>query len=113
MAKSYVRNKLGDKRLSFYLPATASVARTFCDAVCDGETSIYSMGTSAGSDAVTTAEDVTVMIQNETTLVKGYLRFIIDSTKNESDVFTALIGKNINGIVVDKVVIISMRTVQY
>lgn len=113
MAKSYVKNTLGEKVVSFYLPADATASRAFCDAVCDGKTDVYSFSTSVGSDVVSTAEDVTVMIQNETTLVKGYMRFLLDSAKTEQDIFDALIGKNINGILIDKVVIISMRTVEF
>ncbi|NCS70410.1 MAG: hypothetical protein COT46_00195 [Sulfurimonas sp. CG08_land_8_20_14_0_20_36_33] len=113
MAKSMIRNKLGTKTLTMYVPANNVAAQAFADAVLDGETSVYEGLPAVGSDVVTTARDVNVMIQETATGAKAYLSFIIKATKHEGDVTTALLGKTFNGVIADKVVIIGMRTVTY
>lgn len=111
--KSMIINKLGSKNVTSYVPADATSAQAFADAVMDGETTIYEEVSSAGSDNVSEAEDVNVMIQNDTTNAKTYMSFLIKSTKHEGDVISALKGKTFNGVLADKVVVIGMRTVTY
>jgi len=106
-------NTLGEKKLTCYVPAGATEAAAFAAAVLDGEYAVYTAGATTGSDLVNEARDVTVMIQNEITGEKGYLRFLIDTTKHEGDVITALKDKTFNGVKAEKVVIIGMRTVQF
>lgn len=113
MAKSLIINKLGEKRLFSYVPAGHASALAFADAVLDGSYDIFEETSKIGSDAVSTARDVTVMLQNETTFAKTYLRFVIPSSKDEQDVITALLTKTFNGVKADKVVIISMRATSY
>jgi hypothetical protein len=113
MAKSMIVNTLGTKKITSYVPADATAAQAFADAVMDGETAVFEAVSTAGSDLVNEAEEVNVMIQNETSLAKSYLTFIVPTTKHEGDVISALQGKTINGVLADKVVVIGMRTVQY
>jgi len=113
MAKSMIRNQLGSKVLTSYVPADATNAQTFADAVLDGETRVYEEVSTVGSDAVDTARDVNVMVQDETTGAKSYLRFVIKSSKHEGDVISALVSKTFNGVKADKVVVVSMRSVTY
>ena len=66
-----------------------------------------------GTDTATQARYVNVMIQDNTSLAKRYMTFIIKLSKNEGDVISALAGKTFDGIKADKVVIVSMRTQQF
>ena len=113
MAQSMIRNLLGSKTLTSYVPAGATEAQAFADAVLDGETKVYEELSITGSDAVNTARDVNVMIQQTDTEAKTYLRFVIKSSKHEGDVISALATKTFNGVKADKVVVISMRSVTY
>ena len=110
MGKSMIKNTLGSRTLSLYLPCGNTEAQAFADAVLDGTTEVFEQTSVSGSDVVTQARDVNVMIQNETSGAKAYLSFLIKQTKHEGDVISALLGKTLNGIVADKIVVISMRT---
>ena len=113
MAQSLIRNKLGSKNVNIYVPAGDAEAATFAAAVLDGTYDVLELTTTAGSDVVTEAEDVTIFYEEEATRKRSYLRFLAKSTKSEMDIITALVGKTFNGIKADKVVITSMRTVQF
>ena len=113
MATSIIRNKVGTKKLTMYVPSGSTEAGAFASAVLDGTYDILQHDSTAGSDAVTEAEDVTVFFEDDTTKKRGYLNFIAKTTKSEEDIISALVGKTYNGIKADKVVIISMRTVAY
>lgn len=110
MAKSMIKNKVGSKILSVYVPCGSTEAQAFADAVLDGTTDVYQQESVSGSDVVDTARDVRVMIQSETSGAKAYLNFLIKSTKHEGDVITALLAKTFNGVKADKVVVISMTS---
>ena len=110
MAKSMIKNTVGSKKLSVYVPCGSTEAQAFADAVLDGTTDVYQQESVAGSDIVDTARDVRVMIQDETSGSKDYLNFLIKSTKHEGDVISALVGKTFNGVKADKVVVISMTS---
>ena len=111
--KSMIRNTLGGKILTSYVPADAVSAQSFADAVMDGETKVYQQLSVVGTDTATQARYVNAMIQNTASGAKRYLTFIIKLTKNEGDVIAALVGKTFDGIKADKVVIVSMRTQQF
>ena len=111
--KSMIRNTLGGKVLTSYVPADAVSAQAFADAVMDGETKVYQQLSVVGTDTATQARYVNVMIQDNTSLAKRYMTFIIKLSKNEGDVISALAGKTFDGIKADKVVIVSMRTQQF
>jgi len=113
MAKSFIRNTVGEKKLGFYVPANSTDADSFAQAVLEGTYSVLELASSAGSDQVTEAEDVTVFYEEDATKKRAYLRFIAKSAKSEEDIISALVGKTYNGIKADKVVIVSMRTVNY
>lgn len=113
MARSMIRNVLGTKTLTMYVPAGNVEAQAFADAVLDGETKVYEAVSTLGSDVVDTARNVSVMVQDDTTGSKAYMAFLIKSTKHEGDVISALQGKTFNGVKADKVVVIGMRSTQY
>ena len=113
MGKCMIRNKLGSKVLTSYVPAGNVAAQAFADAVLDGETEVYEQTSETGTDSATTGEYVNVMIQDETSQSKAYLKFIIKSTKHEGDVISALEGKTFNGVKADKVVIIGMTSAEF
>ena len=111
--KSMIRNTLGGKILTSYVPADAVSAQAFADAVMDGETKVYQQLSVVGTDTATQARYVNVMIQDNTSSAKRYMTFVIKLSKNEGDVISALAGKTFDGIKADKVVIVSMRTQQF
>lgn len=111
--KSMIRNVLGGRTFTTYVPATDTVAASFASSVLDGEFKVYAQGSVVGSDAVDIARDTNVMLQDTNSGAKTYLRFLMDASKNEGDVISALNGKTINGVTVDKVVIVSMRSVEF
>ena len=113
MAKSLIINNFGDKKLFSYVPAGHASALAFCDAVLDGEYKVFEEVSKVGSDVVSTARHVSLMIQSETNFAKVYLNFVIPTSKDEVDVITALQGKTFNGVKADKVVIFSMRATSY
>ncbi len=111
--KSMIKNKLGEKTVTLYVPAGHIEAQAFADTCLDGESTVYVEASVLGSDLVDTARDVNVMIKNDTTGEKGYLSFLIESTKHEGDVMSALLNKTFNGIKAESVIIVSMRTVNF
>jgi len=113
MAKSLIRNQVGDKVHNIYVPADSGAADTFAQNVLEGTYSVLELKETTGSDQVTEAEDVTIFYEEEATGKRNYLRFLAKSTKSEEDIINALVGKTYNGIKADKVVIISMRTVSF
>ena len=110
--KCMIRNILGHRVLTSYVPAGNVAAQAFADAVMDGETEVLEEISSVGSDAVSSAFYVNVMIVNDAGK-KGYLKFIIKETKNEHDVYQALVGKTFNGILVDRAVITGMSSAEF
>jgi len=113
MAQSLIRNKVGEKTYNIYVPADDANAKSFADAVLEGTYEVLAKSSTAGSDAVTEAEDVTIFYEEDATKKRGYLRFLAKSSSDEEAILSALVGKTYNGIKADKVVIISMRTVTF
>jgi len=114
MAKSMIVNEFDNgKRLTCYVPAGATEAQSFADAVMESKTTVFEQTSTAGSDIVDTARHVDVMIQQTDTGAKAYLNFIIPTAKHEGDVISALQDKTINGVKADKIVIIGMRATAY
>ncbi len=110
--KSLIRNKLGNKIKSIYVPATDEQAQDFATNFLDGEWEVLSYVGSEGSDVVTTANDVNVMVK-ATDGSKTYFSFLADSTKDEDQIFTALKGLTINGVLVEEAYILGMRPVTF
>ncbi|SFV58274.1 hypothetical protein MNB_SM-7-1321 [hydrothermal vent metagenome] len=112
MARSMIRNKLGAKTKTFYVPATDEQAQSFATDFLEGEWSVLSFVGEEGSDAVTTANDVNVMVK-ATDGAKTYFSFLADSSKDEDAIFTALKGLTINGVKVEEAYILGMRPVTF
>lgn len=108
MAKSLVKNKLGSKTYSFYIPADSTSATDFLN-LLDGEYELYEKVSESGNEAVNEAFRVRVQIRDSQTDKRDYITMYIDTTKNEDDVRNALIGQVVNGINVDEVVIIEFK----
>lgn len=113
MSKSMIKNTLGTKVLTMYVPSGSTEAQAFADAVLDGETKVYEQLSEAGTDTATTARYVNVMIQQDSTGSKVYMKFIIKTSKHEGDVISALQGKTFNGVKADKVVVIGMNASEF
>ena len=112
MAKSLIRNKLGQKVKSFYVPATDALATDFATNFLDGEYEVLAYVGTEGSDAVTVANDVNVMVK-ATDGTKTYFSFLADSTKDENAIFSALKGLTLNGVLVAEAYILGMKQVQF
>lgn len=112
MAKTLIRNLLGSKTKSFYVPATDTQANSFATDFLEGEWDIHSLVGSEGSDAVTTANDVSVMVK-ATDGTKTYFNFLADAGKNEDEIFTALKGLTLNGVLVEEAYILGMKQVNF
>jgi hypothetical protein len=109
MGKVLVRNVFNNKTNTFNLPASASVAQSFCDAVLDGQVQIFSPVSESGTDVVATALKANVFIGEYASGLdkdktgSAYLTLIVKTTVSELDIQTALAGKMIDGVKADKV----------
>jgi hypothetical protein len=110
--KSLIRNKLGQKIKSIYVPTTDVLAKDFADNFLDGEYEVLAYVGVEGSDVVTIANDVNVMVK-ATDGTKTYFSFLADSTKDENAIFTALKGLTLNGVLVEEAYILGMREIQF
>lgn len=112
--KTMVKNVLGDKTVTHYLPMTAANAATFCADILDGTYKIFEETSKVGTDtAVVAANLVNLQLVNTTTQAKTYLRMIAKANKSSDDIRTALTGLTLNGVVVDKVVVINFQPLTF
>lgn len=112
--KTLVENTFNGKTNVIYLPCNDTVAATFCTDMLEGRWVVYEKGTDIGtSDVATEARDTSVMISNSTTHEKAYLNLLVKPTTTEEQVYTALTGLTISGIVVDTAYIVGARKVTF
>jgi hypothetical protein len=110
MPKTLIANRVNGSTKTFAVPATPAQALTFCEANLEGEYAIYKSVAKLGSDVVTVAPLLlSVAFKNDTTEDKGSANFVLPATKTENDLFTALIGTTLNGVLIDSVSTISQR----
>lgn len=110
MAKSLVRQQLGDRTFSFVLPADGATAKTFVEANIDGEYAILESVSKSGSDVETKVLDTTVTIKSASEH-KVTFSFYAKSTADENSIRAALKAKTFNGVKADDVYIIGMRSI--
>lgn len=113
MAKSLILNRVNSKNYSFNVPTTPANAETFASTFLEGEYAVYELGSTVGTETETDAWDVSVMVKNATSGEKAYLSLLLKTNKTEEDLFTALKGKTINGLVVDECFMMSMKKVTF
>ena len=111
MAKSLIINRYNNSNHWITVPADEATADTFASTFLDGEYQVLKFDTAVGTDTETGYQEMQVMVKNTTTKKKTYLNMKVKSNKTENDVFTALIGLTINGIVVDECFLISHKIV--
>jgi len=109
MAKSIIINRFNGKNHHITLPCDDTVATTFASDMLDGEYQVLKFDAEAGSETEVSYKEVQVMVKNTTTKLKTYLNLKVKTSKNEQDIFGALLGLTINGILVDEAFIISDR----
>ena len=109
MAKCLVLNTLGSTTKSFSLPASDTNAMSICEKYLGGKYEVFALTSSVGADTDIAAFDASVQVSDSTTGRKTYLNFIMKDDKNEGDVRNALMGKIIDGIKIDTVVVIKLR----
>ena len=110
MAKSLIRNTLGNRTFGFALPADGATAKTFCDNNLDGTYEVFEVEASSGNDTVAEFYDVTVTGKNAAGR-KTTFRFYASSTKNEDEIMTALQDKTFNGVKFEQIYIINMEKI--
>lgn len=111
MAKSIVVNRFNNKNHTFALPCADTVAVTFCGSMLDGEYQVFKFDSEAGLETETSYKEMQIMVKNSVSKEKTYLNIKVKASKVEADVFAALMGLTINGIVVDEAFIISDKLV--
>lgn len=110
MAKTLIKNKLGDKTYQFNLPCDDTVASAFCAEMLDGEYVGYVQTSVIGSDTATPYNSVLLMIKSDADL-KAYLNLAVKSNKSEADIYAALSGKTYNGVKADNISILKIQSV--
>ena len=110
MAKSMIKQTLGDKNFTSYVPAGADEAKALAEAVMPGKIEIFEMVSEGGNDNVTDGyKKYSVMLKSEETGIKTYLNLVVPLSKNEHDIQEALKGKTFNGVKADIVYVFSER----
>lgn len=110
MSKTMLKNILGSKSFTINLPAKTADAESFATAFLDGEFVGYEALAPVGTDTAEPYNLVSVMIKN-TAGLKTYLNLATKSTKSESDIYAALLGKTFNDVKADDIYILKMRQV--
>jgi len=111
MAKTLIRNVLGGKSFSFYVPATDEKAQEFCATILEGEYEGLIEKGVEGNDTVTGGYNkVTVLIEDNAGQ-KLYLNMACPITKSEEDIYNALNGVTLNGVHADKLYVTRMSRV--
>jgi hypothetical protein len=113
MGVSMIRQKLGNKVFTNYVPADDTNAKEFADNVMVGEYDILTKISENGSDNVTESMKWTLMLRNDETHEKTYLNFYSPISKDENDIREALLSKTFNGVKVDSVVVIGARSYKF
>jgi len=112
-AISMIRQRLGDKTFTSYVPATDEKAKAFAEALMPGEYEVFSKVGDSGSDSVSDGYKTwLVMVKNEAGL-KTYLSFATPLGKTSDDVINALVGKTFNSVKADRVIVINSRSVTF
>jgi len=111
MPKTLLTNRVNGKTKTYALPTDAAGAQTFAETFLEGEYAIYQSEGKSGSDVVTVAPTtISVAFWNDANpRNRGYANFVIASTKTENDLFAVLIGKTLNGILIDQVSTMSQK----
>lgn len=113
-AVSMIRQKLGKKVFTSYVPASDTDAKNFAEALLPGEYEVLSKVGETGNDNVTDGYRIwSVMIKSSETDTKTYLTFATPLNKTSKDIISALKGKTYNDVKADEVVVINARAVQF
>ena len=107
MAKSLIRNTLGNRTFGFAVPADGATAKTFAENNLDGKFVVYEVESTSGNDVVTDLWDVTVTGKSETSKGKHTFQFYADFSEDE--IRTALLNKTFNGVKFEEVFVINMQ----
>lgn len=110
--KSVIVNTIRGKRHHSTLPCSGINALAFADAFVSGETSVYENGVGriSNSDSDTCIEAV-VNCENTLDGLKTSFKILLKNDVDENQLISALLGKNINGVLVDFVSISSFRII--
>jgi len=112
MAKTLIRNVLGGKSFSFYVPANDENAQGFCSAILQGEyEGLIEQGVEGNDTVAGGYNKVTVLIEDNAGQ-KLYVNMACPVTKSEEDIYNALAGVTLNGVHADKMYVTRMTRVQ-
>lgn len=112
MAESLIVNAVNGKSQFVTVPCSDTDADAFAVEFLEGAYAVYAQTSIVGaSDTVAVApDDVNIMFKNKTSGRKGYMTIKVDATTTDGMVFSALIGKTLNGINIDEAYIIKRVT---
>lgn len=110
MAKTLIKNKLGNKTHTFALPCDDTVASAFCASFLDGEYAGFAQVSKTGSDVATPYRIYGVMIRNSAGL-KSYLDLVTKVNTTEDELYAVLTGLTLNGVHVDDISVLKNRLV--
>ena len=111
MAKSLIRNTLGNRTFGFAVPADGATAKTFAENNLDGKFVVYEVESTSGNEVVTDLWDVTVTGKSATTQTKHSFQFYAKFGKTEDEIRTALLNKTFDGVKFEEVFVINMQQV--
>ena len=111
MANAIIRNLINGKVKTIKVPCTGEEAVAFADEFLEGEYEVLEFDTEVGTDSNdnTGAMEMQIMVKNSTTDLKAYFTLVAKSGKDEDEVFTALKGLTLNGVLVDTVYCLGMK----
>lgn len=110
MAKSLIINQLNGKNTFISVPTDNTNAAGFASTFLDGAYAVYELtDTTVGSATYAALDDVNIMFKNKTSGSKSYMTIKVEPTKTDEAIFTAVMGKTFNGVLIDEAYVISRR----
>lgn len=111
MGKTLVRNHVGEKTFTLYLPCSDTEASAFAGDILDGSSEIYGMDSSSGNELAPNVIEYVVTGQTKADKRKTTISFYALPSKTEADIVTALTNKTFNGVKFEEIFIISAKVV--
>jgi len=110
MGVCMIKNKLGQKVFTSYVPAGDEEAKAFADSFLVGEYEIFKKIGESGSDVVTGGyKKFTIMLKDDDAKLSTYLNVVVPQGKSSTDIRNALLGKTFNGVKADRVIVLNER----
>ena len=110
---SMIRQKLGQKTFTSYIPAKGEDALDIAKTILPGIVSVFEKKSETGSDNVSDGyKKFTIMIKNDAG-AKTYFSIVTKLGKSSKDVINALKGKTFNTVKADVVYVLNEREYKF